>query len=227
MRFVLTLMLFASASASAVQAGTFTMPKGCTAFLSVQQHGCIAAHYWTCEGNNPGEHWSGELNQDGLIYVGQIDNEAQWLKSYFIPRNEEKTLITPAADPASLSTLLDTGLDTYDFTLNTPNGLERAVGYDRIAERNVMIGDEVLHRTEYSIRITDAAGEAVFEATGSEFVSSTHLRFFSGVGEVTAPGVTQTYNDSPVRFIYPGEKGFLSDEPIYDCAALSARHVIQ
>lgn len=217
----LALILLAGPAA----AGTFTPPQGCTAHLTVQTRSCVVEHLWTCDADAPGLQWRGEIDQRGLVYVGQIDAEAQWVQSFFLTSGERESLITPATDPASLSGLLQSGLDTYDFSLDTAEGTHRVVGFDRIAARNVMIDGERLHRTEYSIRKTDADGAMIYEAEGSEFVSETHGRFFSGTGDVTRPDTTFSYDSRPVDFIYPGQKGFLSDTPLFGCDALAASFV--
>ncbi|QFT58080.1 hypothetical protein FIU94_04525 [Sulfitobacter sp. THAF37] len=208
-------------------AGTFTPPQGCTAFLTVQNRSCIVEHLWTCAADAPGLQWRGEIDRRGLVYVGQIDAEAQWIQSYFLISGEREALITPAADPASFSTLLQSGLDTYDFSLDTADGPHRVVGFDRIAERDVTIDGERLLRTEYSIRKTRADGTMIYEAEGSEYVSETHGRFFSGTGDVTRPDETFSYDSRPVDFIYPGQSGFLSDTPLYGCDALAASYVTE
>jgi hypothetical protein len=223
MRFALPLLMVASAA----QAGTFAPPEGCTAHLTVQGRSCIVAHYWTCEGNAAGVRWHAEMDQNGIMYIGQIDNEAQWLKSYFVRSNEEETLIEAAKDPADLTNLLNSGTDTFEFSLNTTTGVHRVVGFDRIIERNVKIDGQTLHRTEYNISTTNVDGTVVFAAKGNEYVSETYRRFFSGAGTVTEPDAPFEYNETPVDFITRGQPGFLSDEPIYDCNAITARHETQ
>ena len=223
MRFALPFLLLAPVA----EAGEFTPPEGCTAFLSVQSRSCSVTHYWTCEGNAAGEQWSGELDATGLVYVGQIDHEAQWLVSYYSGAAEEETLMLPARDPANLTALLATGSDTYDFMLNTTNGVQQVIGIDRIVERGVMIDGEPLHRTEIEMRILDAEGTVIYTDTGNEYVSEKHRRFFGGVGRYADPETPIEYNQTPVEFIYPGEAGFLSDTPKYDCAVVTARHETQ
>ena len=164
------------------------------------------------------------MDREGLTYVGQIDHEAQWLRSFFIRSVEEETLIEPAADPASLTALLATGLDTYDFTLNTTTGVQRVVGFDRITQRDVTIDGEVLHRTEYNITTTNIDGDVLFAAEGVEYVSEKYRRFFSGYGSVTEPDTPLPYNETPIDFITRGQPGFLSDEPQYDCSAITAHY---
>lgn len=211
--------------AGSAAAGNFTPPTGCTATLTVQSRGCSVEHIWICEDEAPGLQWRGELDADGLTYVGQIDAEAQWLQSYFLESGESELLIEPAQDPASFSTLMETGLDTYDFTLDTQQGAQRVVGFDRIAERGVVIDGEVLDRTVYSVRKTDASGAVVYAAEGSEYVSATYGRFFSGTGTVTGlQGREITYDSRPVKFLQPGEPGFLSDTPLYGCDGTAARY---
>lgn len=224
---MMRLAMILALGAAPAMAGTFEPPRGCTAYLTVQSRSCVVEHLWTCAGEPEGMQWRGEMTQRGLVYVGQIDVEAQWVQSFFLTTGEQESLISPADDPASFSTLMATGLDTYDFTLETQTGVHRVVGFDRIAERDVMIDGERLHRTEYSIRKTDAAGEMVYEAEGSEYVSDVHGRFFSGYGDVVRPDTTFGYDDQPVDFVYPGTPGFLSDTPLYGCDALAAGYVTE
>ena len=220
MRFALPLLLMAPMA----QAGEFTPPAGCTVYLTVQSRSCVVSHHWTCEGNAPGQQWSGDIDASGLVFVGQIDHEAQWLKSYYSQAAEEETLIEPAKDPANLTSLFATGSDTYDFTLDTDTGLQHVIGEDRIVERDVMIDGEHLHRTAFDIRITASDGTLLYADQGSEYVSEKHRRFFSGTGSFRQPDTPVDYDQSPVEFIYPGERGFLSDEPKYDCAVVTAHH---
>lgn len=223
MRLLLPLILLAPAA----QAGFFTPPAGCTVYLTVQSRSCTVSHHWTCAGNAPGEQWRGDLDANGLVYVGQIDSEAQWLKSYFTDSAEEETLIQPARDPSNLTALLATGSDTYDFSLETTNGVQNVVGMDRIVERDVMIDGERLHRTAFEIRINAADGTLLYTDKGSEYVSEKHRRFFAGTGRFAQPDTPTDYNQSPVEFIYPGERGFLDDQPKYDCATVTARFETQ
>lgn len=220
MRYALPFILIAGTT----QAGTFTPPEGCAAYLTVQAANCQVEHHWTCAGDAPGDKWHGEVDQNGqLTYIGKVDHEAQWIDSFFAGSNSHELLITPAADPASLTNLFATDLDTYDFRLTTPEGERRVVGFDRIAERDVLIDGERLHRTEYSIRITDAAGNLTYASEGSEYVSETYRRFFSGYGDVTGPGEPYSYKANPIEFIYPGEPGYLDNTPKYGCDVVTAR----
>ena len=224
MRFLTPLLLLAPIA----QAGEFTPPKGCTAYLTVQSRSCAVSHHWTCEDDTQGDQWSAELDANGTVYLGQIDYETQWLATYYSATAfDEETLIQPANDPASLTELLETGTDTYDFQIKTNNGVQSFTGVDRIAERDVMIDGERLHRTSFEIRATAEDGTIVYLGAGSDYVSETHRHFFSGAGWFSESEKPVDFNQTPMEFIYPGETGFLSDEPKYDCAVVTARHVIE
>ncbi|MEM6305892.1 MAG: hypothetical protein AAF744_14325 [Pseudomonadota bacterium] len=213
--------------APAATAGTFSPPQGCTAYMTVQSANCQVEHHWTCAGDPAGDKWHGEVDQNGqLTYIGKVDDEAQWVDSFFAQTGRREMLVTPATDPASLTELFANGLDSYDFQIDTPTGVMTVKGFDRIAQRDVTIDGEPLHQTEYSIRITDAEGNLTYASEGSEYVSETHRRFFSGYGEVTGPDTPYRYQAKPVEFIYPGEKGYLENQARYGCDALSARFFV-
>lgn len=214
------LMILAATQASA---GDFVPPKGCTAYLTVQARQCVVEHHYTCEGDAPGMKWHAEIGQDGPVYIGQVDDEAQWIDSYYVGDAAREQLILPAKDPANLTELLADGVDTYQFSVQTPSGRMDVTGFDRIVERDLQIDGEVLHRTNYEIRIVDAQGQLTYASTGSEYVSAKHRRFFSGYGTVSGPDAPYDYNGSPVEFIYPGSPGYLSNTPLYGCDVVTAR----
>lgn len=202
---------------------TYVAPDGCTGQLTIQSRGCQVDNIWTCEAV-PGHSWRLEFGVDGARFISRIDSETQWVQSARLNPVRERQLIQPADDPASLTELLETGADSYDFTLRTPSGPLRIVGFDQLTGETVVIDDEPLLVTEFSARHETTSG-IVMELSGSEFVSVKHRRFISGSyqGE-TESGPFQT-DLTPVDFIYPGEPGFFSKTPLYDCEASLARFV--
>lgn len=203
---------------AAQQSRLFSPPEGCEAFLTVQQKACIVSHHWTCKADPAGVQWHAESDEMGPYYVGQTDGETQWLQSFNLAQGRTTTLEQPAADPANLTTLLDSGIDTYDFILLSPEGNSRVFGYDRIIDERVEIDGEPLAMTEFHVTETDTDGEVTYEAKGHEYVSRRHRRFFAGTGQVLqGAGGAFDYDSTPVDFIYPGEPGFLARKPIYGC----------
>jgi hypothetical protein len=216
--------LAAACLAAPAMAQNLTAPEGCTMTLTVQSRGCVVDNFWTCEADAPGDQWRAEYGIDGPRQISRTDAETQWVDSIELPSMQRWLLESPAPDPASFSELLETGVDTYDFTVAGDPGRIRLVGFDRIVEAGVAIDGEPLQRTDYSIRATDGTGGLIYEKAGSEYISVRHGRFFSGYGSDTAaPG--ESWDNSPMQFIYPGDPGFAATVPLYDCAALNARFV--
>lgn len=201
----------------------FYPPEGCTAQLTVQTRGCQLNNIWTCEAK-PGHSWRMEFQADGPTFLSRIDSETQWVESFNLFPTQRRELVQPADDPASLTELLETGIDSYDFTLRTPSGPVRVVGFDRLTGESVVIDDEPLLVTEFTARHETTSG-TTFEVTGSEYVSVRHRRFIAGTYSGTSQGTPFEEDASPVDFIYPGEPGFFSKTPLYDCEASLARYV--
>lgn len=203
------------------QAAVFDVPEGCDAFLTVQSRSCLVSHYWACEADR-GHRWRIDYGAEGAQFISRIDAEAQWIESGD-PLDERRTVtILPADDPGSVSELLETGADSYDFVQRRPNGrVERVVGFDRIIGDPVVIDGEALFPTEFSATFRDLNGQVLWEVTGQEYVSARFQRFFGGISRGLDDGVITERDRTPVEFIEPGERGFLSTQPQHDCDLLS------
>lgn len=213
-----------SAPVAAQQDGSrFYPPSGCTGQLTIQSRSCQVDNIWTCDAH-PGHSWRMEFQADGPTFVSRIDSETQWIESFDLFHTSRRELALPADDPASLTELLETGIDSYDFTLRTPNGPVRVVGYDRLTGEKVVIDDEPLLVTEFSARHEGTSG-TLFELSGNEYVSVRHRRFIAGAYSGTSAAGPFEDDQSPVDFIYPGEPGFFTKTPLYDCEASLARYV--
>lgn len=193
---------------------TFAAPDGCTGTLTVQQKGCVLVNVWSCEADNPGDQWLALIGQGGLFSVQKVDREFQWIEAYKVSGNE--TLQTPAADPASVTELLANQIDTWDFTIETEEGPQRNVGYDMLTGGTTVIDDVTLLDTEYQGRTLDADGNEIEASIGRQYVSEDLRLFFFGQSwDAATPD--QVIDMAPVEFIFPGEPGFFSDQPIYEC----------
>lgn len=216
------LVLLVCLSTPAVADGSlFYPPQGCTGYLTVQQANCTVSQHWTCEKDPQGVKWRADMRQSRVVYVSKTDKETQWLESYDFSPIRQSDLVQPATDPASLTELLNTGVDSFDFILvdQTTRTRTRVVGYDRITEYDVSIDGEPLHRTEFSVRfVNPGSATAQLEVEGSEYVSATHRRFFGGLRTRTSDGPSEVVDSTPVQFIYPGEDGFFAKTPLYGCS---------
>ncbi|MAN13676.1 MAG: hypothetical protein CL945_03045 [Dinoroseobacter sp.] len=208
-------------TAGAAQAGVLTPPPGCTAYLTVQSRACVVSHYWTCEGDPEGAHWELAMDGDGPFNLFFTDAEYRWLVSYDLRQGGETMLVEPEEDAASLSTLLAEGVDSYRFsTIRTGPGTRRLrteySGVDRLTGDTVEVDGRVLQETEFSYEFDP--GDGMHRVEGNQLVSETWRSFFGGIEVETLPGGETVERDfSPMEFAEPGERGFLSDQPLYDC----------
>ncbi|MBE0412754.1 hypothetical protein [Yoonia sp.] len=193
---------------------TFAVPEGCTGTLTLQQKGCVLVNVWSCEADNPGDQWLALIGQGGLFSVQKVDDEFQWLEAYKITGNE--MLEVPAPDPASLTELFENQIDTWDFTILTDDGPERNVGYDMLTGETTVIDGVTLFITNYDGRTLDAEGNEIQASAGRQYVSQDLRLFFFGESwDAATPD--QVTDMSPVDFIFPGDPGFFSNQPIYEC----------
>lgn len=204
----------------AVSAQTFSAPKGCEVFLTVQTRACSVSHHFTCAGDPEGDQWRADLDEEGTTFIGRIDFETQWLESFFVLSGGSERLIS-ANDPASFSELLAVGSDSYDFVTQSETGETfRYLGKDRLTGDDTVINGVELLGTEYRIQGITEAGDIFWESRGFEFISPEFRFFVGGISNTVLPdGEVLTEDGSPMEIIFPGEPGFLSSSPKYDCGA--------
>ena len=208
-----------SAPAAAQQTALFQPPPGCTTYLTVQMRGCLVSNHFRCTADAPGLHRLALADGGGLFAVNLLDAEFQWLGNFFPQIGRSETLVQPATDPASFTTLIRSGRDDYSFEMRGSDGtLESFTGYDALTGSSVVIDGETLQSTEFAYRRTDGTTGDATDISGQQFVSARFGLFFSGVDRTRGPdGTVTTSNLAPRRFSEPGEPGFQAAEPIFDC----------
>lgn len=202
-------------------AGSFVPPQGCTATLTVQSRGCYVANYYTCPSDNPGDQWRADYDQQGMFYLSKIDSETQWVESYDMNPEVKQTLDPNPKDPANFSSLLSTGMDSFDFSLTKDTGEHTNIkGFDKLTGKTVTIDGVDLLQTEYDYVETDDAGTELRKAHGNEYVSEDWRNFYSGPSEYWNGTEWLPMDSSPMEFILPGEKGFAATQPLFECDAV-------
>ena len=203
-----------------VSAQTLTVPDGCEGVLTVQQRGCVMVNVWQCEADPAGDKWIALIGEGGVFSIQHVDREFQWIEA-FKPSGTE-TLEQPAPDPSSITELLENGIDTWEFVLNKPDSAERNVCYDALTGLEVIIDDEPLLQTEFEGKTLSGDGTEIDNGAGRQYVSAKHRLFF--FGESWNPATPDDVVDlSPVEFIYPGESGFFSERPKFECGVIESR----
>jgi hypothetical protein len=208
------------ATAQSATPGIFSPPPGCTGWLTVQSRGCRVSNHYRCDADAPGDQWRADFDQEGIFFVSRIDSETQWVESFDMFPTTRQVLLPNPADPASFSTLLSTGIDTFDFGLAEDGGSQSAVrGFDRLTGRSVTIDGVTLEETEFDYTETAPDGSVTQKARGNEYINRDWRLFLSGISEWEGPDGMLPVDGTPRQFIFPGEPGFFSTEPIFDCDA--------
>ncbi|MBN2630927.1 MAG: hypothetical protein JXR75_10365 [Rhodobacteraceae bacterium] len=207
-------------------AGSFVPPEGCTTFMTVQARACRVSNHYKCSADAPGDQWRADFDQQGPFFVSRINAEAEWVESFDLGTEiGRQTLVPGAPDPASFSELLATGTDTFAFDLEH-DGAERTKvnGFDTLTGRTVVIDGITLSETQFEFTETDLAGTVLRQSRGREYIHRDWRMFFAGPSEWNGGDGTFLPSDgSPVNFVFPGEPGFESTEPLYDCDPLMTR----
>lgn len=218
MRIAVGLLCLAGPVMAQERPATFSLPAGCDAYLTVQSESCQVDHHFTCQADPADHQRRVSLDETGLTYVGEIVGETQWISSFHVNSGHRERLEAAPAEPASLSDLIATGVDDYDFrTLSDEIGTTRYVGQDTLTGRQITIDGVTLDETSYDITAFDADGNEIWSAQGNEFINRNWRMFLSGTGTVTTPNGSFERANRPVEFIYPGEPGFLSASPKHGC----------
>jgi len=220
-RAAITAAALVLASAWAAPAQTFTPPAGCTGFLTVQARGCRVSNHFRCERDAPGDQWRADFDAEGIYYSSRIDAEAQWIESYDMFPTVKQTLDANPQDPASFTELL-AGADSFAFGLSKDNGEQSQVtGFDRLTGKTVVIDGIPLQQTAFDFTETSIGGTVLRRATGNEYIHPEWRMFFAGPTRWTDGASDPVPVDgSPLQFIFPGEPGFFSTEPLFECDAI-------
>lgn len=199
---------------------SFSLPAGCTGYVTIQKRGCVVSHLFTCQGDPAGYQRRVDMTETGIGYAGTTDAETNWVESTHIAAGYSETLSPDSVDLASFTQLLATGHDDWDFVTVASDGYSsRNIGTDDIRDRNVVIDGVALQMTDFVIRVTDpVTGAFIWSGVGQEYIHPEWRTFISGVRTITTPTETYDTDNSPVEFVFPGEQGFLSVKPRYDCS---------
>ncbi|WP_085526383.1 hypothetical protein [Maritimibacter sp. HL-12] len=203
-------------------AGAFTPPEGCTSFLTVQNRSCSVTLQWRCSPEENSDFWSATFSSEGLESIVRYTDDYQWLDAVYMWDSSREEFAPPAADPISLTRLLDTGRDTFDFTMHRSQPDRsydvRVVGADTLTGETVEIDGYSLDVVRTRVEITAEDGTVEYKSEGAQYLSRPLGQFFLGTERVFGTdGSVAEFDDAPVDIIEPGEPGFGATEPLYEC----------
>ncbi|OIP82830.1 MAG: hypothetical protein AUK37_08450 [Rhodobacterales bacterium CG2_30_65_12] len=220
-------LALALALATPVGAADLPLPEGCEAFLTVQSRGCSVSVLWRCDVTPKGDFTEASFGADGLEALVSYSASYQWLDSLYVWDSSREEFLPPAADPIDLATLLDTGIDTYDFTLRRSEPDQtydiRVTGADVLTGETTMIDGYTLDLVQTRFEIINESGAVDYRSEGTQFFARALGHFFLGAETSwSADGRATEHDNSPVDFIQPGEPGFGTTTPLYECLPADA-----
>ena len=205
-------------AAMPTQAGTFTLPKGCSAYVTVQHSNCQVSHHYRCEADPKGDQWSVYAGPDGPYYMSRIDAETRWVQSFDLITGDSDHLGSED-NPASFTRLLQTDRDDFDFNTKSSTGeVRRYKGYDRLTGDHVTIDGVDLERTEFALSTFAGDGSFLHNRKGQQLINRVWRIFFADREDFeNAAGDREATTDTPITFSQPDEPGFLATEPKFGC----------
>lgn len=208
------------AASPAMAADEWPLPESCSGVVTVQAADCTVTHYYRCDGDAPGAMRRDDLEEDGLVFRSRTDNEARWIESEHVEIGITD-ILGAERDPASLSDLLATGRDDFDFLTYSSDGQrQRYIGFDALTGEEVVIDGVPLKRTAFEMRVEDMQGNWLWSSVGNEYVSDQWRIFIGGTRTVSSPQEEFVRDGTPERVVLPGEPGFLARRPIYGCGVM-------
>lgn len=211
-------------SVAQARAASFVPPAGCELKITVQNRGCTVGQHYICAADAQGDQHVVYFDREGPSYHSKIDVETRWLESTDLTTGLTDRLLDQAADPPSFSALLQAGRDDFDFWTESNNGERlRHIGEDTLTGEKVEIDGVALELTNFHLKTFGADGQLLIESRGQQFINRDHGRFYGGVEHSEDwTGEIRDDDDSPVTFAFPGDAGFGSTEPVFDCDMMMA-----
>lgn len=223
MKYLLPLLCFAAGPVLAAD-GKITLPAGCTAYVTVQHSDCQVSYHYSCESDPEGDQWAVYAGADGPYYMSRIDAETRWIESHDLIAPESDKL-GEEKNPASFTTLLETGRDDFDFSTISSSGEKRHyVGYDHLTGKKVTIDGQSFDQTEFKVEAFDAEGKRLHTRTGNQLISRAWRLFFADSDHFeNSYGDVEDTVSRPVTFAFPDDPGFLTKRPQFGCDMMTTQ----
>lgn len=207
--------------ASPLAAQDFSVPQGCTPTVTVQSRDCSAYLAWTCDIAPEGDRWEARFSLEGLESIVSYDAENAWLDAVYLWDGSQEEAVGVPADPISMTTLIGTGRDSFEFQMRHVDDAGTQVltvkGEDNLTGDEIEISGIRLLQTRSQFTMRREDGSEFYRAEGTQYVSPDLRMFFFGPDVVHVDGQAYPGDGTPVEILLPGDPGFGQVTPLYGC----------
>jgi hypothetical protein len=209
------------------------VPKGCEPVLTVQKHSCALMNFYKCDGTGETGAYSEEYTKDGRGASVYTTGDFEFIKDVETESGGGIYGVPGKGDMFSLSALLAQGEDRVDRFITMRGGFIpqkelRFVGVYSLTGDTKTIDRTVLKTGRVVADIVVGPLFGAFHVGTEIFVSERDGLYIEGARTIRAGdgGPVETTNETPVHLIRPGEEGFMSRVPLYDCDDLVSQRDI-
>lgn len=192
----------------------------CQPLYTVQKSGCVAEHVLRCE-TSDGPIYRSEFIENGeLTDVEFADADFEFLSSWNSEGIEFLLELVDNRDPFSLSTLLETGIDTVDQTalvnpqLVAPREAE-VIGFSRMTGEVSEVDGSEIERIVFEGSLD--LSSTVWGIAGDMYLDLETVTLFSGPTKLTLDGFSEDIPGEPMRILREGDRGFMLNITLFDC----------
>ncbi len=221
MRGIVALVCFATLPFGVSAEIDFEPPHGCKPVITAQLRKCSVMNVWRCDENGSTFIWHGFFTSGGVPQsLIKFSNDYGFHHSLIFGSQQFEMAIRPVASDWSLAELVETGSVEFNgqVLMRKPGDkmVAQRFGYSELSGEKAVIDGEQLTVFESFTTRTGPNGETVGSSSGKHYISERDSVTFPGKYydvDSSGPG----YDRSPMQIIRPGEEGFFSRIPKYDC----------
>jgi hypothetical protein len=200
--------------------------NACTPVYAIQKRGCALEKVFFCSVSGEDFLLYREI-EEGLKVSTEVTDIQGVTVVYWNSQGDFDMIgLAEIRDPHSVTELLETGRDEFDHT-----GLVHAepfidpipldvTGEMRLTDETIVLGHTVFTKLVYEYWFQINAAEMHW--VGDQYLDRETHAIIAGSGTSSVGGFESTETAVPVEIIYPDDPAFESDQPQYDCKAISS-----
>ncbi|MEQ8291788.1 MAG: hypothetical protein RIA08_06250 [Roseovarius sp.] len=200
--------------------------EACNPVYAVQKRGCQLEKVYTCSVGGEDFLLYREIDEDLFVSTEVTDLEGGSVVYWNAEGDFNLIDIAEDRDPVSVSELMETGRDVFDHTalMIVAPFIDpipaRFTGEMRLTDETLVLERTVFTKLSSEYRFTLNSLDLFW--TGEQYLDRDSHAIIAGSGTGRIDGSEVPEIAEPVEIIYPDELGFTSDQPQYDCEAISS-----